>query len=176
VHLLGDARELDRRHYKTLTRVADARTGATFELPRGLCVTVDPDVIIISIGAMPSSSIPPSVEHQLPWTGDIGAWHVDVEPNPRRSSSERLRDRGGFALGLPANAVIRGGRHGDVVRTAAGHKKLSDYLIDRKVPRRERQGAPVIATAGRVHWTPHARDLLSESGEPFIVTAISRSR
>ena len=52
---------------------------------------------------------------------------------------------------LPAGAVVRGRRPGDRLQPAGmrGHKKLQDYYVDRKVPRRERDAAPVIACRAR---------------------------
>jgi hypothetical protein len=35
-----------------------------------------------------------------------------------------------------------------------GHKKLQDYYVDRKIPRRDRDAAPVIACESEVLWTP----------------------
>jgi hypothetical protein len=37
-----------------------------------------------------------------------------------------------------------------------GHRKLQDVLVDRKVPRRERDAMPVIAAGSEVLWTPLA--------------------
>ena len=48
---VGDARDVERRHYAVLARAAAAATGSTFELPRGVVVTVDPDAVVVSIGA-----------------------------------------------------------------------------------------------------------------------------
>jgi hypothetical protein len=36
-----------------------------------------------------------------------------------------------------------------------GHKKLQDYYTDRKVPRRERDAAPVIAAGRDIFWTSY---------------------
>jgi tRNA(Ile)-lysidine synthetase-like protein len=79
----------------------------------------------------------------------------------------------GETLGLPEGAVLRGRRPGDVVRPAgmAGRKKLQDYYVDRKVPRRERDAAPVIALGGEVFWTPFGPAQAGASGRPFTVRA-----
>jgi tRNA(Ile)-lysidine synthetase-like protein len=163
--LLGDARDLDRRHYDVMRQIATARTGATFELPRGLRVTVEPDHIIVSIGPMPSLAIPPGTQHPIPWAGEIGAWHIEI----RRSSGDAPPATGAIVR-LPPDAVLRARRPGDVVLTRAGHKKLKDAYIDRKVPRRHRDSAPVIAAGSHVLWTPHTEDLPACAGDPFVVT------
>ena len=51
----------------------------------------------------------------------------------------------------------------------AGRKKLQDYYIDRKVPRRERDAAPVIAHGGEVLWTPFGPPVASGPGGMFEV-------
>lgn len=177
--LLGDARDFDRRHYAVMSTAAGARTGASFELPRGLRLTVDAREIVLSIGAPPSAAIDPSVEHLVPFVGTIGGWWISVLPGvpnvdapPGRSDAYELT----FArvlshdiaatsasarqscqrIDLPPGAVVRGRRHGDRLQPPGmrGHKKLQDYYTDRKIPRRDRDAAPVIALGRDVLWTP----------------------
>jgi tRNA(Ile)-lysidine synthase len=145
VRLLGDAGDFDRRHYAILRRAHEASTGSTFALPRGVVATVDPAAIVLSRGPLGGAEIDASVAHPLPFTGVLGAWHIDVVP------AEREGD-----LRLPAEAVVRGRRPGDRIapRGMRGHKKLQDYYVDRKVPRRDRDAAPVIAAGAEVLWTP----------------------
>ena len=50
------------------------------------------------------------------------------------------------------NLVYRSRRPGDVIRLAGGTKKLSDLLIDRKIPREERDMVRLLASGGRVLW------------------------
>jgi tRNA(Ile)-lysidine synthase len=58
---------------------------------------------------------------------------------------------------LPLPLSVRPLRAGDRVRPFGleGHKKVKEILIDRKVPREERWGRPVVCDAGgRVVWIP----------------------
>jgi len=143
-HLLGDAREFDRRHYAVLAAAADARTGAAFQLPRRLVANVDADVVVLSTGAPLTAEIPPEFEAPLPFVGALGAWSLSVTPSPDAGEGVRL----------PTEAVIRRRRPGDLMRTRAGTRKLKEILIDLKVPRRERDALPVIAAGADVMWTP----------------------
>jgi tRNA(Ile)-lysidine synthase len=145
VRLLGDAREFDRRHYDVLARAHAASTGSAFMLPRGVVATVDPDAVVLSIGPLTLPSIDAGIAHALPFAGTLGAWRLDV-----------VASDGADALRLPAASVVRGRRPGDRIqpRGMRGHKSLQDYYVDRKVPRREREGAPVIACGRDVLWTP----------------------
>ncbi len=52
---------------------------------------------------------------------------------------------------LPEGCVFRTRREGDVIRKfGGGTKKLKDYLIDKKIARRERDFLPVLACGARV--------------------------
>lgn len=55
------------------------------------------------------------------------------------------------ALAWP-DLTVRGRRPGDRIRLPAGTRKLSDLLIDRKVPREERDALRVLASGSEVLW------------------------
>lgn len=55
------------------------------------------------------------------------------------------------ALGYP-DLQLRSRRPGDRIRLAGGSKKLSDLLIDRKVPREERDALRVLASGQDLLW------------------------
>jgi tRNA(Ile)-lysidine synthase len=147
--LLGDPRDLDRRHYALFAHALRAETGSTFMLPRGLVLTCDADALILSSGALPAPGIDAAAAHELPFEGMLGAWRLRVVPAGEASLAD-----GGSDLRLPEGAVLRGRRPGDRLRTRAGGKKLGDWYTDRKIPRRERESAPVIAYGQQVCWTP----------------------
>jgi tRNA(Ile)-lysidine synthase len=152
--LLGDARDFSRVHYATLGRAASAATGTMFELPRGVIATVDPDAIVLSVGAPGPAVLAPDFVAPIPYGGRAGTWKIDVHPE---SDDGRRGERGfgGTIISLPRDAVVRGRRPGDrVALRGGGHKKLQDLYVDAKVARRERDAAPVIACGGEVLWTP----------------------
>jgi tRNA(Ile)-lysidine synthase len=165
VRLLGDAREFERRHYRILDGAARGATGATYQLPRGIVATVDATRILLSVGALASEDVG-SAEHELPFEGVAGAWMLRI-----RASAEATMADGGIDLRLPAGAVVRARRPGDRVRVRAGSKKLADWYIDRKIPRREREGAPVIAYGNQVLWTPWGALGELPHGAPWRVVA-----
>lgn len=133
--LAGGAREYERHHYETMMRAARGRTGASYQLPHGIAVTVDADVVIVSLGALGHAPIAATEAHTAPWSGTLGAWRIDVRA-------------------APPGAVVRGRRAGDRVRfRGGGTKKLQDAYVDAKVPRRERDAAPVVATGCDVLWS-----------------------
>lgn len=169
VRLLGDARDIGRRHYRLFARALEATTGSTFELPRRVVVTVDASEILLSIGPPCVKAIAPDFEGPLPFSGSIGAWNVEIERD--------VREKKGAALTLPAGAVVRGRRPGDRLRPRGlgGRKKLQDYYIDRKLPRRLRDAMPIIAYGSDVLWTPLGR-CEPWDGDAYIVRARSAER
>ena len=161
--LVGDARDIDRRHYDVLARVASAATGSVYELPRGLRVTVDADALVLSLGVLVGNVIADSVAHGVPFDGVLGAWRIVVATTTG----------GGDGVVLPAGCVVRGRRPGDRIqlRGMLGHKKLQDYYVDKKIARRERDGAPVIACGGDVLWTPFGAVASASAGARFRIDA-----
>jgi tRNA(Ile)-lysidine synthase len=158
--LLGDVRDFDRRHYTSLQRAAAARTGALFELPRGLVVHVDATTVVVSRGDAQATRVPAGFAASLPFEGDVGAWHLSVN---QAQPAEGLM--------LPDRCVVRGRRPGDRMRLPGGTRKLQDVLVDRKVPRRLRDAMPVIAVDGEVLWTPVGVSVTDSSGAPYSIVA-----
>lgn len=151
-HLLGDARDFDRRHYDVMSSAMRASTGSTFELPRRVRLTVDPGALILSLGPLVEPAIPAGIERSLPFDGVLGAWRIAVTPTECSDVAARSP-----RIALPAGAVARGRRPGDRIQPYGmrGHKKLQDYYVDRKIPRRDRDAAPIIAAGADVLWTPY---------------------
>jgi tRNA(Ile)-lysidine synthase len=64
------------------------------------------------------------------------------------------------ALALPLaegdRVTVRNRRPGDRIHPlgAAGSRKLKELLIDRRVPRRERDRLPLICVGERIAWVP----------------------
>lgn len=168
--LLGDARDFGERHYDVLARSVRAATGSVFELPRGLRLTVDADDVVLSRGAIALAPVPDGAMRELPFAGVLGGWRIDVA---------RADDTAGgsSAVVLPVGAIVRGRRPGDRIqpRGMQGHKKLQDYYVDEKIPRRERDAAPVIACGAEVLWTPFGMAERAPMGAPFLVEATRAS-
>jgi tRNA(Ile)-lysidine synthase len=100
-------------------------------------------------------SIPGEVQ-SADWT--IAACELDRASN---GAWPRWQGRGnevGIAAGGPERPlVVRNRRPGDRFRPlgAPGKRKLQDFLVDRKVPRRDREGLPLVVDArGRIVWVP----------------------
>lgn len=86
----------------------------------------------------------------VPGSTKAGPWRIDAltshrEPPPGAWS-------GAISLAAQSGVLrMRDAAPGDLVRTGAHHKKLSDWLAARKIPAWERQGLAVIADSKQVH-------------------------
>jgi tRNA(Ile)-lysidine synthetase-like protein len=143
-----------------IARAAAAATGSTYQLPRGVVVTVDSDAVIVSRGPLEATVIPEGFAAPLPFAGVAGGWRISVQPVAS-------------GLLLPARAVVRGRRPGDRMRPRGfgGSRKLQDVYVDRKVPRRLRDSAPVVALGGDVFWTPFAAAAPYDGGTAYAIEA-----
>lgn len=148
VRLLGDARDLSRMHLETMAAAATARTGATFEFPRRLVLTVDARALVLTSGPPGCRTVDGCFEARLPFVGEIGEWRVSVVPAAPADGGD------GLAVPLPPDAVVRARRPGDRIAMRAGTKKLKDWYIDAGIPRRLRDAAPIVARGADVLWTP----------------------
>lgn len=156
----GHARDIERKHYAMLARAAEARTGGLFQLPHGVTVVVQHDTVVVSAGAAQSPSIDAEFEAAVPFEGVVGGWSLRVAP-----------DGGEGSVAIPAGSVVRRRRPGDRMRLRGGTKKLQDVFVDLKVPRRERDSVPLIASGARVLWTPFVASTEPVDGPAYRIDA-----
>jgi tRNA(Ile)-lysidine synthetase-like protein len=104
-----------------------------------------------------------------------GAWAVSAEgPMPPPASMD-AGDRSVIvdAGELGSHLIVRARRPGDRLHPlgAPGRKKVQDVLVDRKVPRDDRDRVPIVTNAaGRIVWV--AGEVLAD---PFRVTPLTKS-
>ena len=119
----------------------------------------------------PSSlEAPPAFSYTLPLPGQVEIPELGITVRVRREPVAPWMFRGAprrAALALPVeldgsgpleapSAEVRNRRPGDRLRPlgAPGRRKLKDVLIDRRVPRRERDRLPLLCVGGRIAWVP----------------------
>ena len=148
--LLGDAREFERRHYDIMRGAPVASTGAVFELPRGVRVMVDA-ATLTRVGRCDRRK-----RRSRPGSRRVSRLRAWLARGALASRGRGMRWVPLPRVVLPSGAVVRGRRPGDRIQPLGmrGHKKLQDYYVDRKIARRHRDAAPVIASGGDVLWTP----------------------
>jgi tRNA(Ile)-lysidine synthase len=116
-------------------------------------------------------------EYSLPCPGEVAVLEagVTVVASAARSDAPTLGDRSDVVTVREASFAqpfsVRNRRDGDRFRPlgAPGRRKLQDVLVDRKVPRQERDRVPIVIDAlGRIIWV--AGIAIAEEGR---VTAAS---
>lgn len=149
----GAKRDVERRHVDMLTNLLSAGTGAHLDLP-GVLADISYESLLLSPAreksARPAFCLPLSLngETQTP----LGVFFVSAYDGPlARDPAVAILD----ADKLPAELWVRPRQPGDrfFPLGAPGHKKLKDFLIDRKVPRELREG-PMVFNGTNVLFAP----------------------
>ena len=128
-------------------------------------LTVEPSagfVVLVRSGS--ASPLPVPFRFDLPIPGEVhlpgAGWTLQAEGPIRRladdgegaGTSDRVRLN---AAELGAGLVVRSRQPGDRLRPlgVGGRKKVQDVLVDRKVPRDERDRVPIVTDRnGRIVW------------------------
>jgi len=133
--------------------------------------------VLLRKGSPPKAVRPFELRLSLPGTVEAphGAWSVTAEgPMPPLASVDHgSRTVVVDAGDLGAHLIVRERRPGDRLRPlgAPGRRKVQDVLIDRKVPRDDRDRVPIVTTEdGQIVWV--AGEVLAE---PFRVTSLTKS-
>ncbi|HEY74741.1 MAG TPA: tRNA lysidine(34) synthetase TilS [Thermoflexia bacterium] len=168
-HLRPTLRDVDFVHVEDARRVAEeGTTGAQATLPGGLMLTVGYDTLTIAeAGYEPppeGPTMPPGVETEVALPGItplpeagwaleaeiLETWTLEeVEVNPDRWTAYLDADR------LEKPLVLRTRRSGDRFRPQGmgGHgPRLTDWMINAKVPRAWRDRLPLLVAGGEVVW------------------------
>jgi tRNA(Ile)-lysidine synthase len=128
-------------------------------------------------GVPKDGSVPTERRLEIPGTVEApqGGWTVSAEgplPKPASIASDANQvfvD----ASGVGTHLIVRNRRPGDRLQPlgAPGRKKVQDVLVDRKVPRDDRDSLPIVTTeTGEIVWV--AGQVLAD---PFRVTPLTTS-
>jgi tRNA(Ile)-lysidine synthase len=142
--------------------VAAGPAGGRADLAAGLRLTVEADRLWL--GAVPAaprgpwmtpgSRVPLTVDGTTPLPG--GDWTITCRSLPAGACRAPLDGRHIHVAPALASAApaLRTRRPGDrlALPNGAGHQKLSDLLIDRKTPRAERDGVPLLVAGDTIVW------------------------
>lgn len=142
---------------KLLELASEGTTGNAVTLPGGLTARREYGDVLLTAAVPPAAGItPPGVALAVPGTTEVPVLGATVTA---RLSAERPPDAGPdsavFAWDeLSPPLYVRTRADGDVFRPAGlgGSKKLKEFFIDAKVPRRRRDGVPVIADSRGILW------------------------
>ena len=153
--LVPDLRGIGSRHLDALDTLSAGTSGRRADLPGGVAAYAEAADLVLRAGPPPASAAPIEASAlTLPGVGDAGPWRVEGRLVP--SSEPFPNDR--YAAHLdPAAArdlIVRTRRRGDRFQPLGMReaKLLQDFFVDAKVPRAERDGAPLLVADGEIIW------------------------
>jgi tRNA(Ile)-lysidine synthase len=150
--LLGDGRELTRRHLEALERlVLEGKAGDRADLPRGVSAVLRRDALELRLGGEPRVELPEqAMTLQVPGEFPFGPLVVAV------ASKQPVRDTWAEvdAAAVTGGLCVRRRLPGDHFQPLGmrGTKKLQDFLTDARVPRDERDAIPLFVSAQGIVW------------------------
>lgn len=153
-----DAGRLDSAHIEALV---DGLADDAFarDLPGGLRAQVEYDKMAVSYGEAEPVGVAPRLL-TLPGIADLGsAGRIVAVPVSALDTSGCADSVVIDATGVTGELTVDGVRPGDRMRPLGmdGTRKLSDMLVDEKVPRRLRPEVPVVRDGDRIVWVAGVR-------------------
>jgi tRNA(Ile)-lysidine synthase len=153
---LGVVRDVEKKHYDAVKRLARAgRSGRRLSLPHGAEVIREQRHLLFRRAAdaapRPGASIRGTGRHLLP------EWNLSVIVEPAGPGAAlRATAREAVFSSLRFPLVVRPRRPGDRMTPFGmkGSKKLSDIMVDRKIPCSRRDEIPVFEDEHGPFWVP----------------------
>jgi tRNA(Ile)-lysidine synthase len=154
----GLMQDVEKSHLDAVKRlIRRGRSGAAVELPHGVRCERDQRGIRLTAGKRAAT---PPAEFIIPGPGTYAppGWKIELrvalEPPPSHSAKSSAREAYLAAVRFPLR--LRRRRSGDRMQPFGmrGRKKLSDILIDRKVPAHRREALPVLEDPAGIVWVP----------------------
>ena len=140
---LGVYHDIEKTHYHAILRLSDKDGGKSVNLPHGLVATNDYDCVTIwrnEKKATDDFEIPFAMgKTEMP----LGVVEVSSEPIDGALRFDVNK--------LPENCVFRTKRQGDTfTKFSGGTKSLKKYLIDKKIPKRQRDSLLLLACGSEI--------------------------
>ena len=155
----GSAEGIARRHILDMRRLIAGPAGRTLHLPDGILFAIGYDEAHIGIGSsvMDALSPLPAIcgEHPLAVPGEtrIPGWRISASVCNAPNACGAIADTDGFSETLDLDCVgaalhLRARRPGDRFQPLgmAQSKKLQDFMVDERIPRRWRDGVPLLVS------------------------------
>lgn len=147
LHGIGINVDIERKHIDSIIALAECENGKKINLPLGVCAHKEYEYLTLTCKKTKKINFCTEFkcgEVEVPHFGKIVIKRVkdfDFKPNVIYLDYKKL----------PRDAVWRFRKEGDVIeKFGGGTKKLKSFLIDKKIPRRERDFLPVLASGNEV--------------------------
>lgn len=156
---LGIFQDIDKVHFDAVkSLIRSGRSGKTLHLPQGLRVTREHGLLRFFREAKVAPGPPPDA--LLPGCGrfSLPGWGLEVRVTavPAPGGAGAAGTETALLAGVSFPLRVRTRRSGDrlVPFGMTGSRKLSDIMIDRKIPLRERNRVPVFEDRLGIVWVP----------------------
>ena len=171
IQLTGEKKDLTREHVEHAADLFTAPCGKESTLPRGMKAWRQQEGVCI--GCQKTQNMEENIPLKVPGTTVIGEKMVvtSVKPANMVKITEKKCTKWVDYDKIETGLAVRMRRPGDRIGIDASghHKKLKDFLIDRKVPKHIRDSLWIFADGAQVVWIPGLR-----LGADYKVTAETR--
>jgi tRNA(Ile)-lysidine synthase len=155
---MGIFQDFGRIHFDAIRKlIASGRSGSSIDLPHGLVVSRDQNNLRFTLGDRKPTppgeiSIPGEGTFELPGWGMTAKISIEQSKGTSFKASKNKAHLSGVSF--PIKIAPR--RRGDklVPFGMKGRRKLSDIMVDRKVPYHERDMIPVFSDSKGIIWVP----------------------
>ncbi len=159
---LGVYRDIGRTHYEAVASlIRSGRSGKRTSLPHGIEVTIEHGTVRFERSIEGRGPILPPDGILLPGDGDfeLPGWQMTVSVNTAARQDRPPYQSSGKSAALAGVSFpvrVRPRQDGDrlIPFGMKGTKKLSDIMIDAKIPLRSRGAIPVFEDRGGIIWVP----------------------
>ncbi len=169
----GGLRDVKAVHIRMLEELSEMDCGKQISLPGGLSALREADCIRFvkentrRAGEEKRTAVPLPVPGKICFgTLTVTAELTENSPQLQRQLSREKKYTKWLSYDTITNSLqVRTRKAGDylVVTACGGTKKLKDYLIDRKIPQRERDELPLLADGSHILWV--VGDRISEAAK-----------
>ena len=148
LHGIGVGVDIERKHIEAIKDLAkNSENGKKIDLPLGVCAYKEYDYLTLTNKKKPNAKLYAELkcgEINVEGFGKIVVKRVkDFVPKPNVLYIDYKK--------VPRDAHWRFRQNGDVFeKFGGGTKKLKDYFIDKKIPQRERNNIPVLASGNDI--------------------------
>ncbi|MBO4570248.1 MAG: tRNA lysidine(34) synthetase TilS [Clostridia bacterium] len=137
-------------HYDKICELKDFKSGTIINLPHSINVIKSYDKIIITKNSI--SKVNNEVAFKIGKT-KYNNKTITIERCNQSEVDFNLNSKFADYDKIPADAVFRTRKNGDIfTKIGSGTVKLSDYLIDKKIPQRERDNLILLASGKNILW------------------------
>ncbi|MDO8672615.1 MAG: tRNA lysidine(34) synthetase TilS [Dehalococcoidia bacterium] len=158
--LLGDLTDIEAVHIEAMRKAIGKPVGAMISLPRKLVFQVGYDACSISLGCVEPSlwpAIAGEYSLQIPGKSCVAGWSVETRLLDREAASGHCPSPWHAHLdpiAIGQTLSIRGRRPGERFQPLGmgETKKLQDFMVDAKIPRRQRDSIPLLVSPSQIVW------------------------